>query len=250
MPRPLSSTYGSTELNMGDIPREVILQRLTPQALLQQGKSILTDNWRNALPKGTMGEPLDYQGDVGNLLNTLRSGQINASDDTGSINVGPGGIYLSNRTYSPEAIQKESDIWNLEINPLARAASFSKGDFGVGGTFGADKSGYIRKGPVRLDAGYGPAPVYTPSADVAPPGSYQITPGGNEPWAKLSVELGEKFPMMESDPETAAKYAVERAVQRDLPAQGQQQGTNQSGREYAEQFLKDYIDQNENWWRQ
>ena len=250
MPRPLSNTYGSTELNMGEIPREVILQRLTPQALLQQGKGILTGNWRNALPTGMMGEPLDYDRDTSNVLNTLTSGQINASDDTGSVSVGPGGIYLSNRTSSPEALQKESDIWNLEINPLAKAGSFSKGDFGIGGTFGMDKSGFVRKGPFRVDAGYGLAPTYVPSAEVATPGSYRVTPGANEPWAKLSVELGDKFQMQRPDSDMAAKFAVENAVQRDLPAQTQQQTSNQSGREYAEEFLKDYIGENENWWRQ
>lgn len=250
MPRPLSSTYGSTELNMGDMQREAILQRLTPQALLQQGKRILTDNWRNALPKGMMGEPLDYDRNTSNVLNTLSTGQINVSDDTGSINVGPGGIYLSNRRDSPDALQKEPEIWNLEINPLAKAGSFSKGDFGIGGTFGSDKSGFIRKGPFRMDAGYGSAPTYAPSSEIAPIGSYQVTSKGNEPWAKLSVELGDKFGMPGPDPEMAAKLAVEDAVKRDLPAQVEQQSTNQSGREYAEEFLKDYINENENWWRQ
>jgi len=249
MPRPLSSAYELGELNAGSMQREAILERLTPQALLQKAKSSLTDNWRNALPTDMMGQPLEYDPAAGNVLNTLRSGQINAADDTGSISVGPQGIYLSNRNNTSENLQKESDIWNLEINPLTRAGSFSKGDFGIGGTFGQDKSGFIRKGPVRIDAGYGQTPVYSPSPAVAPYGSYQTRATGNEPWAKLSLELGDTNRMMQPVPDMAAKFAVENAIQRDLPKQVQEEPAGESVKEYANAFLKDYMDKNEDWWR-
>ena len=249
MPRPLSSTHELGELNVGNMQREAILETLTPQALLQKTKSSLIDNWRNALPTDVMGQPLDYDPAVKNVLNTLRSGQIDAADDTGSISVGPYGIYLNNRNNTPESLQKESDVWNLQVNPLARAGSFSKGDFGIGGTFGQDKSGFIRKGPIRIDAGYGQTPVYSPSPAAAPYGSYQTKTAGNEPWAKLSVELGDTNRMVQPAPDMAARFAVENAIQRDLPKQAQEEPTGESVKEYTDSFLKNYIDKNEDWWR-
>lgn len=255
MPRPLSSSYGLGEINEGNLQREAVLERLTPQALLEKTKQTVLDNWRNAIPSDINGRPLDHGGSVAALLGSATTGQINAQDDTGSISVGPGGIRLTNEVLdkdkSNKLIQDRSKTWALNINPLFKSGSFSKGDFSIGGTLGENKSGYISKGPLRFDAGYGVVEPYTPDSRIAEPGSYQLQAGSREPWAKLSVNLGNNERNLLMPVDFAVENAVSTAIQRDLPEDLQPpplKGT-QTGKEYAEQFLKEYSKQNEDWWR-
>lgn len=255
MPRPLSSSYELGEINEGNLEREAVLGRLTPQALLEKTKQTLLDNWRNTIPSDVSGRPLDHGGSAAALLGSATTGQINAQDDTGSVSVGPGGIYLTNKVFDRDKqnqlIQDRSKTWALNINPLFKSGSFSKGDFSIGGTLGENKSGYISKGPLRFDAGYGVVEPYYPDSRIAEPGSYQLQTGGREPWAKLSVNLGNNERDLPIPVDFAVENAVNTAIQRDLPEdlQPTQLEDTQTGKEYAEQFLKEYSKQNEDWWR-
>lgn len=257
MARPLSGTYFNEEADLQALPRDVVLERVTPQALLERTKNSLLSNWQEAIPKNFMGQPETHRGPAIPLLDMVTTGQLRKGDETGSVSVSPYGFQITN---SPQPnfesgkpiVIDESKIWSLDVGP--GRASYSKGDFGIGGTsFGSTKSGYIRKGPVRLEAGYGVVNPYAPSSNVAPIESY--TPkepefGPEEKWVKLGVEFGTPKEMrgMNVMPELQTKYAVEQAVQ-PFTAVNASPPPVKTAREEAEEFLKDYKDKNEDWWR-
>ena len=247
MPRPLSGTYFNEEADVETLPREIVLERLTPQALLNRTKSFVLSNWQYRIPKDFMGQPETHRGPAIPLLDMVTTGQLTKADDTGSVSVGPYGFQVTNAP----AVRDGSKAWSLDVNP--EGASFAKGDFGIGGTYGMEKSAFIRKGPIRIDAGYGVVNPHVPPDRIAPVLSY--TPkepviGPKEGWIQLGVELGKpkETRAMEVMPEVQAQSAVEQAVE-PFTAVNASPPPVKTAREEAEEFLKSYKDKNEGWWR-
>jgi len=244
MPQPFSNTYFNQEVDYQALPREVVLDRLTPKALLEKTASTLLSNWNQFVPKDSTNQPAIHRGPGTALLDMATTGQLKVSDETGTISVGPYGFQITNSSDADEKLKP----WSLDVG--SDAASFSKGDFGIGGTYGTNKSGFIRKGPIRIDAGYGRVTPYLPSDTVAPQNTYQIKQGAPEKWIKVGVELGTPKEMRGLDvfPEFQAETAVDRAVKPFISSEPFAPAIK-TAREEAEDFLTRYKEKNEDWWR-
>lgn len=209
--------------------------------------------------KGDVWDKVLSHGPAETLLNALTTGGVTAGDQTGQLSVGPGGFTITNMGKpddssgaTPVAPMDRSKLWSLNVNPSG--GSFSKGDFAAGGTFGPNKSGFISKGPLRLDAGYGVVNPYTPSENLQDPrltAAQQFSKQGTpEPWAKLGFEFGtptkQRAAGVASD--FQSKSALDEAV---APFVKQEQDAPlKSARDEAEQFINDYRSQNQDaWWR-
>jgi len=247
MPRPLSNVYSVPEVDYQALRRESVPLRLTPQALLERTKGAILDSWENAIPKDAMGQPLTHSGAPGELLNAFQSGSISNEDETGRVSVGPGGFTITNDS-ALNPPEDQSKVWSLEVNPSGGA--LTKGDFAVGGTFSPSKSGFISKGPFRLDAGYGVVDAYQPPADIQDPRLTQAQQfskqGGPEPWAKLGFEFGVPKEMR-MGPVNSPKSVLDQAVSPFV--KNDQVVPVKSAREEAEQFINDYRTQNPEAWR-
>jgi len=258
MPNPLSNTYFNQEVDYEALPRDMVLEQLTPRALLERTKNAVLSNWQEAIPKDATGRPYQQRGAAEPLLNMVTGRTLTKGDSTGTVSVGPYGISINNipqqdpDSNEPPIVRDQKDVWNLQINPLARGASFNKGDFGIGGTYGADKSGFIRKGPFRLDAGYGSVTPYLPSEEIAPANSYKVEATPAEGWVKLGVELGtpKEFRMTNVMPELQSRLAVDQAVEPYRESKSFAPVSEvKSASEEADEFLKKYREENEGWWR-
>lgn len=137
----------------------------------------------------------DHAGPAKALLNFAQSGGLAGGDATGSMSVGPSGINLNKRGADgrPE--------WALSVSPAASSAGLRVGDdFSVGASWAkGNPSGFLSKGPVKVEGGYGRPPGFDGSA----------TPGG---WGQVSFSAGGSGPVDVESQVGGVAGAVDQAV--------------------------------------
>ena len=177
--------------------------------------------WKDAAEGGKV---LMHRGPASEMLGLaegLIGGQgVRASDETGSVGIGPSGLQISKPGKSG---------WDLSLGP--NSASIRKGDLGIDGGWGSGSwNAGVSLGPVRLEGGYGVAP--TPMAPVG----YQ--PGSPEPggWGQVRFELGGK----------SAPRGIPETLDR---VQNGQRGPSAAERELERRITEYRAANPEDWWR-
>lgn len=152
------------------------------------------------------------------------------ADGGKQVTIGPAGLIMSE-----SAEDNRKPTWSLELNPFARSGVFRAGDTSVGGTAGMAPSAFIQRGPLRLDYGYGSAPM------PMPPGTEAVQAGPGH-WGKISVDF-----KPEQGISTPAEISVDQAVEPFV--ESTYDSAPQTAREAADELIYSFRQKNSDWYR-
>lgn len=196
----------------------------------------ISDNWQNLVPPNENLGRRTHDNRATQLVDFATQGRINASDDTGSVAVGPDGFEIQARN------DDGSPSWGMRLNPRESSAEARKGNLAIGGSWApGNRHAYVDTGSLRFSGGYG-NPQGASSA-VGAPFTPESRPGG---WGKVDFSVGGKRAPGSSD---GAVGAVNRAVS---PYEEREQSDPgpESPREMLERQITKLKEKDpDNWWR-